>query len=1043
MLDSSFDSDRFNSRTVIPDESDIETQLLAEQESINQKETIEKLNKELSICRAQFEQSAAINLKVESVHNKNQKLTAAVRALQSEKDEIKRRLEISLRTNEELETKLNDERIAATQQHAKDVSDKEEEISKIKKECDSKIDSISKQMDFLSKEKEKNDIQSKLIINKIDRLLQNSKEFFQQTFTDIDSFIDFLGQPQVSPQSGQFDNLSKNDKKSSNFTYNDERKLEKKNRINRQKLKESRHECEKLIDEIEKLKRTISDFEKKQNIISANYEAKIEQIKEDNSNKATEKNQMIHDLQDKNESLKNENIKLRSQIKELRNEKLIQSAPSTPLKSSISQNDDNQKTLSICQNCQTLQNNIQTLQNTCENNQKAYNEEISALSRANFELTQKLQVIERKKEQIYIQLKESESQKTQLEIETEKHKNALGALKIVHEETLLEVSSLRDSLRGRSGNSNQKNERKIIQKLKSQLDHSERTINQLNEQINQLRIDRESEKHQKGLLESKIKALRNENEESIQKIATLNEELDDIKQNAIDKPPLTADDLIPTYAWRCSEFDPVLSQQIEKIILNPLLQPASKLTNVYKTITKYYNDVINQKNAVSSDLLNEIGLLKEQMNKFIVDLSIVLSTSALTITDFIENHGDEKLLKMISGFMQNYEEMKRRDTYYSSVADQLKISFGETNDLISLIIELKQRFDTMAQRLKSRAKKQRDMKVLVKALRRSTEDDLLSMKSDLEDQILATTQLRKSYDDLNNAHQKLKKEFSLTKSELNKLKQNWDDKELSLRDELDQTLENVKIQHLSDEAVLRSQVESLLAEKESSKRSLDDHESTVDRLRSIINKDQESLKEKDSRIVKLTYERDQIASQITEKCQKEKEQLIKTYENAVIEIRKQCDAHRNDLEKVSRELVDSEKRNKLAKDSIVNLKREKIKLESELKTFFDQVKREKQISDAESKNKIMSAESQFTQKFQDAKNRWDNEKRKIFSFAADEFRQYFNPSEAMNERSYRSLLTRIKKELDRLVESDNVVRRLVGASPRQATDEAVAQVLMQ
>ena len=110
------------------DESDIETQLMAEQDNSNLQENIEKLQKELSICRAQFEQATAINKKIENIHNKNQKLTAAVRNLQSEKDELTRRLEISMRANDDLESKLNEERLMSSQQCARETAEKEREM---------------------------------------------------------------------------------------------------------------------------------------------------------------------------------------------------------------------------------------------------------------------------------------------------------------------------------------------------------------------------------------------------------------------------------------------------------------------------------------------------------------------------------------------------------------------------------------------------------------------------------------------------------------------------------------------------------------------------------------------------------------------------------------------------------------------------------------------------------------------------------------------------------------------------------------------------
>ena len=103
---------------------------------------------------------------------------------------------------------------------------------------------------------------------------------------------------------------------------------------------------------------------------------------------------------------------------------------------------------------------------------------------------------------------------------------------------------------------------------------------------------------------------------------------------------------------------------------------------------------------------------------------------------------------------------------------------------------------------------------------------------------------------------------------------------------------------------------------------------------------------------------------------------------------------------------------------------------------------EQALNKAAVKNAQLTADNTITQKLQDAKNKAEVDKRRIFSYAADEFRTLFNATENIDERSFRALISKASSELKRLSESDSVIRRLIGAAPRQSTDDAVAQLVM-
>jgi chromosome segregation ATPase len=167
--------------------------------------------------------------------------------------------------------------------------------------------------------------------------------------------------------------------------------------------------------------------------------------------------------------------------------------------------------------------------------------------------------------------------------------------------------------------------------------------------------------------------------------------------------------------------------------------------------------------------------------------------------------------------------------------------------------------------------------------------------------------------------------------------------------------------------------------------------------------------------------------------------LDSTYADAIQELRKQCDVHRKDLERLTRELAALEAKNRKAKTAIVNLKREKMQLETDLTRANAKSERYIQVNQAVMKDVSLTAKLAANQKMKKAKAKFDDEKKRIFSLAVDEFRTFFNASEHIDERSDRRLLTRVKTEMQRLEDSDLAMRRLVGATPNQATNDAVAR----
>jgi chromosome segregation ATPase len=159
-------------------------------------------------------------------------------------------------------------------------------------------------------------------------------------------------------------------------------------------------------------------------------------------------------------------------------------------------------------------------------------------------------------------------------------------------------------------------------------------------------------------------------------------------------------------------------------------------------------------------------------------------------------------------------------------------------------------------------------------------------------------------------------------------------------------------------------------------------------------------------------------------------------------LQRQCDAHRKDIQRLADEIAGFEKRAKETKEVILELKRENLKFEKEIRAQEEQSAREKKLHEAALRAAVLTAESDCAGRVNELKASADNEKRRILAYAADSFKQFFNPQDVIDERSFRQVLGRARDELAVLTEMNAAVRRIVGAPSHQKTDDAVAQALI-
>ncbi|OHT00302.1 hypothetical protein TRFO_07956 [Tritrichomonas foetus] len=1030
MYDQTYSDTEHNISNDTTQESETDIQLAAESQAIMLREQNNTLLKENSSLRAQFEEALRITKQVEEVHQKNRQLKAAVREYQSKLDNANQRVEISTRTIEELNKKLDDEKFNTQNIREHDQAAMQKEILKIKAQSKANTDELYAQLDEISQAKEKTELDHKMISGKIDRCLENAAHYFQSRFQSFDDFVNFLGQSKVLPTQDQ--QQAPNQAKYlpitniCNENSNDiVQKLGKRLKRERAKIKEQASLQEELEATISKLKRDQQDME-------IRYKQEIDSLKKQFNQKeedfvlldADQKHQ-ISALSAKIEALKIENAKRKAEQSTPAPQPVIIQAPQPKPKVQLPSNDQPKPSAK----------NIEI------------DLAIEQITQRSEDLSRQLKSVTSQREELILKFRSLESQKKESDSELERIQHEFNSLRIVHNESIAELESLRKALHEKESVCNKKETSKLkheIRSLKTKIESLNTTIEIQKKQAYEISLQNEQANHTIAQLNQKLSESKRTNEENQRTIENLKDDVATIQQAYNDKPSITQEDVLPPSAWRYPDFGKDLSDLLLKISINPSLQPSSKLQNVYKAILSYYTRIIGERDAAIQDAYSECQSLKYSLNQHLVNTSIALGIEPVTLEYFFSSNGSNSIVSNISNLRSFCDDLKRSNEQINNALNHFCMTLNLPNDgdFLDQANKIKEQICSLNTQLQKRSKKCHEINNAFRTLKKKYEVDIDDLNTQVSQLTEVNANLTKSNAELSESNQQFRRELQTVKTEYRDYKDKKEEHENVSKEKHEDEMQNWQ----NEKSKLENQIQELVkinTDKELEvKSAISEHERIIERLKKTIHAQKATISEKDEEITRIKQSSEDSINELTSKAEKEKKQLIKSYEKAVQDITDQCNVHRNDVEKMARVLAETEKKLKHTKSNLMQVKRDNLKITSDLQTQKEQNDRDKKLSESTSKTAILNAETNYNTRLDEQKAKFENDKRRIYAFVADTFKQFFNPHENIDERSFKAIVTRTRDELASLIASDLAIRRLVGAASHQKTDDAVAQVLM-
>jgi len=995
-------------------------QILEEAQIERLQEENAELIREISSLRAQFEQAITMSSQVNLLHQDNSKLTAQLMDAETEKKELEQRLEISIKAQNELNKKLNEEKASNSNQRNSDISKTNKSVEKLKKVWQEQTESMNQEMQSIIQEKEASEIDRKLMYTKIESILHSASYYFGHEFQGEDDLVSFLEKrPEKSiPQKKEVKEVPKIASIPQQVA-SDERKLIK-------KLKKKKMELQGAVSHIQELEEQIDDLQELNSKEKVQHQKEISLLESKYRQNIEEKNQIESSLQKKVAILESRIISMKQENDNLKTEKQAQ-----PF---------------IIHPSPVIDQIIQSKPNRSEI--KEYEALNDQLNNKVTDLFRQLDSVQKKKNEIANQLSIKEDTCNKLIISLEKEKGEHNSLKSIHNETINELETLRKAFYSLKS-SKQKNS-EIIQKKemnsqKAALIQLEKKVEALKKHTYEIQMEKEKSDTYAQETHTLYENSESENRQLKDKIDHLNAEIIELNKKFDEKPTLTEEDLIPKASWYYSEFDQSLTSALEKVLSNDSLHPSSRLQSVLKTIYRHYSRIIDSRNQDYQALLQEHKSLQDFMKEFLIEISISLSGKSMSFEEFVQS-GWKSIITQISTMTNSLIDYRRKYDYLQATHEQFKSHFGsisENNgDFSSQIAQASRHMKTLETKIQEMTKKNKVLKGAIKTI----ESDFSKTNETLQI----------STNEFNNTSRALQNEIKTLKDTNNSLKLN----NRTLQEQLDETasrlssLEEDSKRAQSDyqknqdternmfQQRYKDDVNKIINELNSAQTLISSYEEQVTKQSKAICSLKANLDEKEKELDEARIESDTMQKVMLERFEIEKQNLSETYENAILDLKNQCNSHRQDLSKLSSQLVSSDNRIKELKSNILQLKRDNSKLEKEISTLVEQNDRDRKLCEAEIRGATIQAESAYSMKLNEIKSKWESEKRRLLSFTADEFKLFFNPQETMDERSFKSLISRAKEEISRLSKMDAAIRRMVGAAPRQPTEDAVAQVLV-
>lgn len=981
--------------------------------------------KDLNSMKKQFEEATSIKEQMQKIHDTNVMLAEELRKARSEKEEYESRMKINIESLEKRRIEMEEEKREIEEKAQKTIEEARLSFLQEKKELTqsmTELDQKYKEICGVFKG-QKEEINSMKKTNQA--LITAAQTYFVMPFKTIDQLMDHLSQ---SPETGSQSDSDNSSVKEKQMTKQLE-DLQKQIAELKQKVKaerKARHSAEE----------TLSQSQNK-------YEQTQAALAQEKVQRETIENQFNNFVRNRSALHQHETPHHENEVQLAQLNKALerQKERNRELEIQIEEQKANSISRSEFTNLQNVldhkEQKIKTLQST-----------LISIKQQNTMLLAQIKESDKSKEQL-------RSKNQNLQEENMQCTSGIQQLKEENTKLSFENNSLneqKESLENQLQLANQS-----IQKLKSTLTESQYQNEKCHKSL-QLTEDALFKQKQELIdvaharaqvitalqkqntvmsnLENQLAQTTQELKESQRKVISLSS---DLRQQEY----LPKMEEIPETSWFCIDFPKSLCSKIVEEAKDHVSTPI-KLRRILAIIAKFYNSNIStlEKNLEEKTQRDQETSIR--MNHLFQSLSPMVKSCPSDYQTFISNPDTEKkLIDSISEMHDSNIDMKVSNI---KITKQLKEIATKLN--LEKLVGVDEIFNQFWDEYNNLVKQNEELKTNEKKLRKALRTTKLSYDNhkqqtqEIENDRLAVIK------SLQNENQRLKNEcfdvndkYEATQSRLKEIER---DHGINLNEKEDNELlisqYRNQIDHLkADFAHQMNEKDEMLRKANSKIDKLEIEKSQYKRTSEMMQNDKWR---KDKQLASLVTKMEEN-NQDNEKSRNTQINEIKSqYEKILEELKQKNKTLKNLFETANNSLTEATDQNRRLTSDNTEFAAENQQLKSELQTLQEEKKREKQLNDAKIKAVGLSNETQRLLDVENAKSKYDEEKRNLYEFVAMTFHHLFDARQELSDETFKALIEKASIELQKYMRQDATIRRLLGIKPNDSPEEAISRLLL-
>lgn len=983
------------------------------------RDQVENLTQKNAILLEEIETAYKVTDKVKELYEKNAELNDKLRTANGKIEEMEHILQLSNDTNQEFNEKINAERERSDLLLNNERKMRENSVRMLQEDYESKFKCMSEQMCEVKKENEEYLCQMKQTQAQVDTFLPIASAYFNEEFGSLSCLTDYLKKiSREAPCANvQLSNVLQNNQSKVNKLHTEKGTNAQEQYIEddklKKKLKKTQAKLKEQIKEYCSLKDSLASMIEENKLLRARL------VKSDSecSAKIQKVSSEISIIEKKNDLLSAENTKLKQEVERLK-----------------------QKLGKTTQQANVTAANIE---------EKNFYEPTLPSTNAELELMKKIEEINgdlnfavSKRNELLGKISELEMEKADLEVNNKnllaEHNNMISLIDMQKKQ----IESLRQSVEAKNKLDNKDNKNNEISEL-------QQTVSKFNKLIDSLKKEKTSyleeinlKNHELNTNRIELSNLQYRVDEAEKQCKEVKYEYFDYKRSMEKKINQMQNDSLASSVWKSHNFDECLSKKIDEIANNNALQNNSKLIHVYRIIGTHFCDKICKLKKEVDRQNGCIEYIDKKFKKFITDVQICIGT------DINANYEDESVMESL---IQYIHQVVKDNHIFKATIEQFE---NITNDMKELgmpvngnfkdnIKKLYCSYNTLAKEIVTLRKKTEKYQSKVKYLSEAIDKKNRKNQEMKESYSNIIDKLNSDVKQLNSVISSLKDEKNKVDNSIELVKADYEDKIMKMEAQHLNEISTREQQLQDQEVKYNREIEAMKVDVKNIKTanaSLSEENCKLNvQMKSIILT--KTNLENELSLLKTQFETSMTSTK--KRFENEKNAIVESNNRAIAELKEQCAAQCKTVEILSKEL--SEVHSEIFKLSNSNqqLSSDKKRLESQVKAINEKLCIQKKMDSAAMLLKTHETEELFDNKLLDMKNKYESEKRRIYSVVFEKFKGFTGGSlSTIDESAFRTTLNNVVSQLNKYENSDNSIRRMLSVHDSQTTEDAVAQLLL-